>query len=174
MAQSVVKISQLQSISGSLGNNDLVEVSQNIGINLYTSSKATMAQVADFITIPVGGVIAWMLSLVGTPALPNRYVQCNGQVLTDPQSPYSGSIIPNLNGTNNRTQRFLRGSTTSGATGGSDTNIHSHSSTLTSACFYAGSGTMFINTWDYNERSGDETISVLPSYYEIVWIMRIK
>jgi hypothetical protein len=47
---SSVKISQLQNISGSLSNTDLIEVSQDIGGGLYTSSKATMEQVADFIT----------------------------------------------------------------------------------------------------------------------------
>ena len=49
-----VKISQLQTISGSLGNDDLIEVSQNIGGGLYTSSKATMEQIADFVTLYKG------------------------------------------------------------------------------------------------------------------------
>ena len=53
MSQSV-KISQLPNISGFLGNNDLIEVSQNIGEGLYASSKATMEQVADFVTVYQG------------------------------------------------------------------------------------------------------------------------
>jgi len=46
-----IKISQLQDISGSLGGDDLIEVShKNIGGCSYISSKATMNHVACFIT----------------------------------------------------------------------------------------------------------------------------
>ncbi|MFA5084071.1 MAG: hypothetical protein WC475_01635 [Candidatus Paceibacterota bacterium] len=66
---------------------------------------------------PIGTIQAWMKSLAGTPALPDCWVECNGQVLADAQSVYNGATIPDLNGNNN----FLRGNGSSGTTGGSAT-----------------------------------------------------
>ena len=111
--------------------------------------------------------MAWLQNLSGTPALPSNFVQCNGQTITDPQSPYSGSTISNLNGSGAQTQRFLRGSTTSGGTGGSDTNTHYHNITFNQNA--AGS-----SPCSANGSTDNTTISILPSYYEVVWIIRIK
>lgn len=61
-------------------------------------------------TIPVGGIVAWHKSFPNTPALPVQFVECNGQTLSDGDSPYNGQVIPDLNGDG----RFLRGSATSG------------------------------------------------------------
>ena len=55
---------------------------------------------------PVGSIVAWHKSFANTPALPDNWVQCNGQTLDDPDSPYDGATLPNLNGDG----RFLRGS----------------------------------------------------------------
>jgi hypothetical protein len=117
--------------------------------------------------VPVGCVVAWLQNLSGTPALPSNFVQCNGQTITDPQSPYSGSTISNLNGSGAQTQRFLRGSTTSGGTGGSDTNTHYHNITFNQNA--AGS-----SPCSANGSTDNTTISILPSYYEVVWVLRIK
>jgi len=110
---------------------------------------------------PIGSVVAWLKSLPGTPALPEGWVECNGQVLEMPDSPYNGQTIPNLNGANDAPQRFLRGSLETGAEGGSET--HDHGPTLV-------------------QRTGDRRVNVsarrpvkhLPPYYEVTWIMRVK
>ncbi len=60
--------------------------------------------------MPVGTILAWHKSLSGTPLLPIQFVECNGQILNDPSSPYNGQAIPNLNSMG----RFLRGGSTSG------------------------------------------------------------
>ena len=60
--------------------------------------------------VPVGSVIAWHKSLPGTPALPDGWVECNGQVIADPQSVYNGQTAPDLN----IRGLFIRGSTVSG------------------------------------------------------------
>ena len=72
------------------------------------------------INIAIGGVYGWMKNLPGVPALGSEFVECNGQVLDDAASPLDGISLPDLN----VTQRFLRGATTSGVTGGNDSHAH--------------------------------------------------
>ncbi len=60
---------------------------------------------------PVGSIVAWHKSFANSPALPTEWVECNGQVLNLPGSPFHGQTIPDLNGQ----LRFLRGGTASGA-----------------------------------------------------------
>jgi hypothetical protein len=127
--------------------------------------------------VPIGGVVAWMKSLAvatGYPALAlsSEFVECNGQVLADPESPWNGKTIPNLNGASAGTKRFLRGSATSGTTGGTET--HTHPLTL-----YGTSTTLGTGTSNYIVRSGSssyntDAAATLPSYYEVVWVFRIK
>ena len=109
--------------------------------------------------IPIGCVVAWFVTLFPTtpPLLPN-YVQCDGQVLDDGDSPLDGQTIPNLN-----RGRFLRGAAASGATGGTSTHRHTlHSDTC---------GTGSISVADENNTG---YYSTLPTYTDVVWVMRIK
>ncbi len=70
------------------------------------------------ILAPIGSIVAWLKSYANTPALPSGWVECNGQTLSDADSVYNGQAIPNLNGDN----RFLRGNSTSGGTGGEESD----------------------------------------------------
>jgi len=119
---------------------------------------------------PIGSVIAWCKTLTGVPALADRFVECNGQVLSDAESPLDGETIPNLNGSGGGTKRFLRGHTASGGTGGADTHTHdvqlNYDGVVVEA---AGSGF----TGDADPVTSDAGSS-LPSYYEVVWVMRVK
>ncbi len=75
---------------------------------------------------PIGSIIAWHKDMLGgTPGLPasGEWVECNGQTLSDAQSPYNARTIPNLNGAPAgadspgqaaKVQMFLRGGTVSG------------------------------------------------------------
>lgn len=134
--------------------------------------------------VPVGGVLAWLKTLTGTPSIPLGYVECSGQVLNDPESVYDGATIPDLNGNNN----FLRGNATSGGTGGESTH------TLTTAEMPAHThtgdgGTWFAmydgNAWESGNGIGsyDHTTASAggggahenkPPYYNVVWIIRVK
>ena len=60
--------------------------------------------------LPIGSIIGLHKSFPNTPALPPGFVEMNGQVLDNPDSPYDGQTIPNWNGEG----RFLRGGATSG------------------------------------------------------------
>jgi hypothetical protein len=74
---------------------------------------------------PIGTILAWHKSFPNTPILPltNEWVECNGQLLIDAQSPYNNQTIPNLNGSpggadspgqSAKVAMFLRGGLISG------------------------------------------------------------
>jgi len=87
---------------------------------------------------PIGGIVAWAKTLSGVPNLPEGWVECDGTVLVDALSPLNGQTIPDLNGDN----RFLRGNSTSGGTGGSETHTHGDGSfQLTAGDGYGLQGT---------------------------------
>ncbi len=71
---------------------------------------------------PIGAIVAWHKSFANTPPLPNGWVECNGQVLNDSNSPYNGQVLPNLNGE----RRFLRGGNESGKMEADEFKSHSH------------------------------------------------
>lgn len=114
--------------------------------------------------IPIGGIIAWHKTFTNTPALPSDYVECSGQTLSDAESVYDGQVIPDLNAASG-TERFLRGQSTSGGTGGSET--HTHSIPINNV----GDGQGSIQGCDSSPTGSNST---LPSYFEVVWVMRIK
>jgi len=46
---------------------------------------------------PIGSIIALHKNMENTPALPDGWVECNGQLISDLASPYHGQNAPNLN-----------------------------------------------------------------------------
>jgi hypothetical protein len=123
---------------------------------------------ATAVSPPIGSVIAWLKSYTNTPALPSGWVECSGQTLSDADSVYNGQVIPNLN---TGTQRFLRGSSTSGTTGGVDTNGGYVTGAVNDSS-RVSSGSTCISAAAVSNCLVN--FSILPSYYEVVWIMRIK
>ena len=140
---------------------------------------------------PIGSIVAWAKSLAGVPALPAGWVQCDGQVLSDPDSLLDGTTIPNLNGNN----QFMRGNSTSGATGGSETMAHTH----TIPGLKSEGGELFLDdsaviiggtSADPNsiftegatgatgvldlKSSAASNAENRPPFYNVVWIMRVK
>ncbi len=71
---------------------------------------------------PIGSILAWHKSFANTPALPDGWAECNGQVVADPSSPYTGQALPDLNGGT----RFLRGASSSGAMQSDQLQSHKH------------------------------------------------
>lgn len=110
---------------------------------------------------PVGSVTAWLKSQPGTPALPDGWVECNGQVLQDTASPYHGQTLPNLNGG----QRFLRGGTASGATGGSVSHAHSVTQVAQDLAPDASSNSTGTRINAANH---------LPPFFDVVWILKVR
>jgi hypothetical protein len=131
----------------------------------FTSLKAFIdalaAQVAALNgVVPIGGVIPWFKDTPGVPALPSQFVECNGQTLSDPESPLDGQLMPDIN---TGAQRFLRGALNSGATGGID-------SFATALADNSGLGTPqnFVTT-DFSPGA-----MPFPPYVTAVYVIRIK
>ena len=110
---------------------------------------------------PIGAIMAWAKSIPDTPRLPGEWVECNGQEIKDPSSPYNDQIVPDLNGARGGQKRFLRGASESGASGG--TEEHNHGADR------------FQKYGDGRKPVGEHAkVNHLPPYYEVVWIIRIK
>jgi hypothetical protein len=92
----------------------------DLSFNATTVKPATLA--GDDIVVPIGTILPWHKSLAGVPSLSARFVECNGQVLSDADSPLNGQTIPDLNGLGH----FMRGSATSGTVQAQATLAHAH------------------------------------------------
>ena len=122
--------------------------------------------------------------IYATPFLPAGWAECNGQNVSDANSPYNGQPTPDLNGFTG-VQRFLRGGGSSdgttliksGVTGGADDHTHTGSGTTSSQ------GGLIAGSLDNSRTSAhSHTFSFtsagasngLPSYYEIVYIIKVS
>jgi microcystin-dependent protein len=133
------------------------------------------------ILAPIGSVTAWLKSYANTPALPAGWVECNGQALSDSESPYNGQNMPNLNGDH----RFLRGNATSGGAGGAETVQLSVDQMPSHSHYISGNNSQSSETgiegnvqgsaaYSTGATGGDQPHENLPPYYNVVWIMRVK
>ena len=146
---------------------DATQVNQNFTDVLGELNATTKNGTMWTLFPPVGAVMAWLKTYTNTPALPAGWVECNGQTLSDAGSVYNGQVIPNLNASSGGTHRFLRGSTTSGTTGGGETHTHG----ITDVQGSGGNQTLISRQIT---PANTDSESSLPSYYEVVWIIRIK
>jgi hypothetical protein len=123
--------------------------------NQFTGLKA----IFDPGLVPVGCMLPCLKSLSGVPVLPANWLECDGQTVSDPESPLNGVTLPDVNAAG----RFLRGATTSGAVGGQD-----YFGTATAD--NAGVGSPFAAvTTDFSPGA-----TPFPPYYTVVWVVRIK
>ncbi len=139
--------------------------------------------------LPVGTILAWHKSLAGTPQLPDGWVECNGQVLIDPQSIYNGETMPDLNNpkeTWNTKGAFLRGDTTSGTFEDDQFEDHTHylrgrstGPIFNGPPYYADLGNGFANfeavyTGVDEVKDGRTGTETRPVNMTVVWIMKVR
>jgi hypothetical protein len=79
--------------------------------------------------VPIGAIVAWHPDLGGTPFLPPGWIPCDGQMVEDPDSPYFGELVPDLNGE----ARYLRGGLLSGVMQDDATAVNGLSVTVNAA-----------------------------------------
>ena len=142
------------------------------GYKFPDGTVQTTAAVGGSGNVPIGTILAWQKDFPNTPPLPDGFVECNGQTLNDPESPYDGQTIPDLNGILG-SHRFLRGSSSSGATGGSEVHTHIQDDPGNWGWLDPNYDGSWILKLAQREVPTLPT-STLPSYYEVVWIMRVK
>jgi len=126
--------------------------------------------------VPIGTILPWTNHLAGTPkVLPQEYVQCAGQTITDTASPMKGQTVPNL-GSGGGGTNFLSGSTASGNTGGG-ANL-TVSLNTTNLSFFANSTSTTSTPVNFNPTVFNSTSAtaafVPPAYYTVIYCMRIK
>ncbi len=140
---------------------------------------------------PIGTIVAWHKSMSGVPALPDGWVECDGETINDTSSPLNGQTLPNLNGE----RRFLRGGSTSGNPEGDALQGHNHAGTVTgnfpvgynfpdgnglitpfSAWSFASSNLPLSITNPTDSGYGTPRIAgeTRPINMSVVWIMRVK
>jgi hypothetical protein len=71
--------------------------------------------------MPIGVILPWHKNMTGVGALPEGWLECNGQTISDADSPMNGQAVPNLNDQVYAGGRgyYIRGGSTSGNTNAS-------------------------------------------------------
>ncbi len=189
-------------ISGSIEGSSSMTLYEKQSVELVSNGSMWVVTSSYQPVPPIGSIIAWHKDFSNTPSLPYGWVECNGQTLNDPASPYHNQVIPNLNGDPNganspglseKVGMFLRGGTTSGT--GQNDAFQGHKHNLSSD---AVNGNLQIdNNGVFNQNNANyilssATISVenptsdgtngtprtsnetRPKNMSVVWIMRVK
>ena len=135
---------------------------------------ASINENLGYAALPIGSMMAWAKTITGVPTLPTGWVQCDGQVLSDTDSPLNGQTMPALNAAN----VFLRGNATSGTTGGADTHTHAYSFSTDSAsgAYQQGGSTSAKYSYTHSHTVAGTSIAAsnLPPYFGVVWVIRVK
>jgi hypothetical protein len=98
----------------------------NVGISTTTptqklevrgSVSATTVYSASLLKgMPIGVILPWHKNMTGVGALPEGWLECNGQTISDADSPMNGQAVPDLNNQVYAGGRgyYIRGGSTSG------------------------------------------------------------
>ncbi len=159
----------------------------------FETLRSSIVAIKD---VPRGSIIAWHKSLTGTPNLPDGWVECNGQTISDAASVYNGQTVPNLNGqfqSHHSRGVFLRGDVSSGtfeddqfqghrfgpssqstwltSSGGSIIILTNPTGGTINGIFGTTTGDPITDGTNGTPRTGMET---RPASMSVVWIIKIK
>lgn len=145
-------------------DNEFAIVETVVDLNTLTLVSDLNAGTADVDTFSLATGINY--AIYATPELPDNWLECNGQTVSDADSPFNGVTLPALNGTSDSTKKYLSG--ISGATGTiSSATTHTHNTRDTANYASGGLGGRSDNS--VTEEGGN-----LPPTMEIAWIIRVK
>ena len=136
----------------------------DVEMGSYTNGQPAGGSYSGSSSPPIGGVMAWCKNITGVPTLPGGWVECNGQTLSDTNSPLNGQVIPNLNGSN----YFLRGDTASGTTGGEAAHVLT-TNELPSHTHSAGSLVTATNTHYHSYSTKNATVNATGGALPNIW-----
>ena len=151
-------------------NVSLTQVDNVLSVKDGGVTKGKISGSGNFL-MPIRATIPWDKTLTGTPALPDGWVECNGQTIDDAESDYNGETIRNLNGNSN----VIKGGATSGdATTEDFLPSHTHQLKLDGDnpawCVEQKS---IGGAWQ-NNHINSKTSGTATDFISMVWIMRIK
>ena len=156
----------------------------------YNGSKWVSVGISFNQVIPIGGIIPFHKDADAGLEVPDAYVECKGQTINDSESPLNGQTAPDLNNGN----RFLRGNTGTGATGGaeqvtisqSEMPNHNHNPRVYHGADnqynhyrYSGQNRTDEMAWTSQDmqsdnKGSDSAHENRPPYFDVVYIMRVK
>jgi len=124
-----------------------------VEVGVATSTTNLFVNIVQDDAAPVTTVKAVLPDFTGYPSnnITAFWILANGTTISDSESPLNGQTVPDLNGDN----RFLRGETTSGGTGGEETT--------TGSADHGAEAADLTGTHDNR-----------PPFYNVVWIIKIK
>jgi hypothetical protein len=174
--------------TSSTSANKLVEAGQNfsttvnVGNIIFNSTDGTWGYVTavdNNTTLSVSAdnfPTGKAYTIYKTPRLPDAWYECNGQAISDADSPFNGGTMPSLNGTTDATALFIRGlkNAVVGTTGGASTHTHTGETDAMkggSNAYGSGAGDLINHTHDFTT---DASTVVPVVYANMTWIMRIK
>ena len=129
---------------------------------LNAAAYALNSPVGQF-PVPLGTILPWAKDLTGVPSLPEGWLECDGQVVADSESPLDGTTLPDLNGS----QLALRGDTSSGTVD----NGHQHGFSTGSE---NASPRVAYNTGNFGSHTHSGTTQPGMSTYAVVYIIKVK
>lgn len=160
---------------------DLSQLSQQQAAT-DTALKDLKSEFSANAEIPVGSIVAWHKDLAGTPDLGADWQICDGQLITDPESPMYGQSTPDLNSPvyANGKGKYLRGGNTSGLFNESTRlSDNGYKYGFTNRARYYGVAVFDVhNAEDWNGNFYSET-SRVGAYFQttamtVVWAIKIK
>ncbi|MBS1614400.1 MAG: hypothetical protein JST49_16385 [Bacteroidetes bacterium] len=164
------------------------------GVWVRTTENGTPSNWVNISGPPIGSIMAWHKNGANMPALPDGWVECNGQTLSDAASPLNGTAMPNLNGTftteaggTSSAGRFLRGGATSGTFASDRTNsvtemlIEDNGGGQASQRSIPDNGSWSAAGYNYYTTGSNDGIKLRkkgvetnPGSMTVVWIMKVK
>jgi len=150
-------------------DNEFAIIETVVDLNTLTLVSDLNAGTADVDTF--NGATGVNYAIYATPELPDNWLECNGQSVSDADSPFNGTTLPNMNGTSDTTKAFIRG-----VIGSTDLTVtdstHTHSVVVASESKTCGSGSPGNVGRDDTYYTGSSR--AIPPYAEMVWIIRVK
>jgi hypothetical protein len=171
-------------------NKDLLNYLNRFNRDVHADLEGVSGTTADF---PIGTIIPWHKD-IATIALPDGWLECNGQTVNDSDSPLNGETLPDLNNPKeswNAYGAFLRGALNSGVWGddqfqgfkmdtsyGSGFNRRNLTGNSYNAqtMWFGSYGKIYADTFVNDGTNGDPRTGAetTPVYMTVVWIIKVK
>jgi hypothetical protein len=165
-----------------------------------TVIDGTIQAESGFGYVPIGTILPWHKSINDDLVLPDGWLECNGEVIIDPDSSLNGQVLPDLN----VQQLFLSGSDSSGVieeesfptleyhsrnmgsggtytqdplqakTDGSEQETWAYGGSNASAAEWIGLQMRWVRAFDSDGAREQGYLPVRPKSMTVVYIMRIK